>query len=905
MSSRHTDSADDTPRASALATWRRLLRLPRRSNRQIAADVDDELAFHLAMREEELRARGLSASDAARQARQRFGDLETARHALRRADARTQRVGAFRAWSAALRHDVAYAARRAVREPLVTGVIVLTLAIGIGSTVTVASVVQRMLLAPLPYPGAERLVVIRRETRDGSLRVTASREMLRAFRETVPSLERVESVSSRRRRIERDGRAAMGDVGVVSQGLLDFLHVAPAAGRSFATDELTPAGNPVLMLSNARWLRDYAGSADAIGSTLTVDDRTYTIVGVMPRLFDPSVFGLIPKSEIWLPDVGSPDDNFLATIGVLRAGSRIDGLQRELDQAYARLAESERMQLVPKTLPLMELAGTDTRAPLLVMAAAVVLVLLIACMNVANLLLARGATRERELAVRTAIGASRARIVRQLLTESALLSLGGAVLGVLTARSLLALVAAWRPASYAALEDVRLDGQLFIFAVVLALGTAFLFGLVPALLDSRGSASVLQGGSRSVGHGRIGARTRRFLAFAEVGCSVALVVAAALLVRSASALEKLRLGYDVDALVTMRVQRAERGDRESAASNGAGSEARTNLPTVATLLAPVLERVRALPQVEALSVDESPPGAFGACMCELLLEGEAVPATPVSRFMLLSAIDSTYLPTAGTRLVAGRNVSGDTTAHEAIVTATAARRLWRGEPALGKRLRIARDAPLLTVVGVIEDQRAHDGRMVGDSVHLFLQGARFDEEPALLVRVRRDAAAAQRLVARMIEEGAPALRVIDAATLRQTVDEARAPQRFTRLVLIGFAACALLLAVVGLYGVMSYGVAQRTHEIGVRMALGAGRRQIGRLVLGEGLSITLAGVLAGGAGSLALGRLLDGMLLNVSARDPAAFVVAAATVVLAALLALWIPTRRALRVDPIAAVTAA
>ncbi len=200
-----------------------------------------------------------------------------------------------------------YAARRAVREPLVTGVIVLTLAIGIGSTVTVASVVQRMLLAPLPYPGAERLVVIRRETRDGSLRVTASREMLAAFRGTVPSLERVEAVSSRRLRIERAGRVAMGDVGVVSQGLLDFLHVVPAAGRSFAADELTAGENPVIMLSYARWQRDYAGKADAIGrhdhrSTIAI----YTIVGVMPRLFDPSVFGLIPKSEVWLPDVPAP-----------------------------------------------------------------------------------------------------------------------------------------------------------------------------------------------------------------------------------------------------------------------------------------------------------------------------------------------------------------------------------------------------------------------------------------------------------------------------------------------------------------------------------------------------------------------------------------------------------------------
>lgn len=235
------------------------MRLPTRTRRQIASDVDDELSFHLAMREDELRSRGLTPADAAREARLRFGDLETARHALRRADARTQRVSAFRAWCGALANDLAYAVRRAVREPMVTAVIVLTLAIGIGSTVTVASVVQRMLIAPLPYPGADRLVMIQRETRDGSLRVTASREMVDAFRESVPSLEHIETLSSRRLSIEHAGHATMGDVGVVSQGLLDYLHVVPIAGRGFAADEVVAGGNPVAMLSYARWQHDYAG----------------------------------------------------------------------------------------------------------------------------------------------------------------------------------------------------------------------------------------------------------------------------------------------------------------------------------------------------------------------------------------------------------------------------------------------------------------------------------------------------------------------------------------------------------------------------------------------------------------------------------------------------------------------
>lgn len=898
--SRAAQRHDASKLARRHADWRRLLHLPHRGGAQIDADIDDEMTFHLAMREEELRARGLSPAEANQEALRRFGDVNEARRSLRRSDRHTEWRTRVQTAFGTFAQDVMYAARRIVREPLFSLVVILTLALGTGSTIAVASIVRRMLIAPLPYRGAERLVLIDQSTSDGSLRVSANTDLVEAFPGATPSIERVERLASDRITTMRDGFPAGVQVGSVSPGLLSYLNALPTLGRSFIDEDARPGAPLVAMLSWNEWQSRYAASREVLGRQVTIGVKSYTIVGVMPRLFDPSVFDMMPKNEVWIPHTLTPNA-FFSAIAVVRAGATIDGVQREVRAAALRIPKGKRFtQLTPQVRKLLDLAGEEGRTTLLLLSLAVGLVLAIACINVANLLLARGAVREREIAVRAAIGASRGRIVRQLITESAMLSVAGGALGIVVCRAILSFVAATRPQSYAALEDVRLDDRMLVFALGLALVTALAFGLGPALVSSRRSGLSLQRGVRQVGMGRAGHLVRRLLVFVEVTCAVTLVIAASLLVRSSDALQHLRLGYDIDHIVSFRVEHVPTDTATSGPAVASDDRA------AAALLAPALERLRGLPNVEQLTLGSGLPGQTGGCMCEaeFLTEGSTAPGTLLKKFLFMAYGDSSYVGTLGIRLLSGRGLSGDTAQHEVLVTATTATKLWPHQQAVGKRFRFEREGPLQTVVGVIEEQRSVDGRLFGDSVYFITQPWSGTAAEAVMMRVRGDERAMLKLAARIVTETSPILRVAHATTMREQVEGARAPQRFTQNLLGGFALCALLLAAIGLYGVMSYGVSQRTREIGVRLALGAQRTTITRLILNEGVMIAGAGCVAGVLASLFLNRLLKDLHLQVSSLDAASYLAAIAVVLVVALAALWVPVRRALSVDPIAAVNA-
>ncbi len=871
--------------------WRRWLGLPSRTPSQVSSDVDAELAFHLAMREEELRLRGLDPATASTEARRRFGDVTQATQFLRSADLQRERHSRIQRWAADLRHDVVYAARRLTREPGFAATAILTLALGIGSTVAMTSVLRRMILAPLPYEGAERLVSMQLKSKDGSIRVSGNPEVLDAWRTGIPSLERVESMAGALLTTERGGQTQRVNVGMVSPGLLEYLHVIPVLGRGFVAGEAVKGAAPVAMLAWNTWTRHYASDPTVVGRSLMLGNISYTIVGVMPRFFDPSVFGLMPRSEYWSPHVPSSDHGYTVALGVLRPGASLDGLTSELSLALDRVPKRGGMgTLVPSVVKLLDTAGDNTRTSLYLMAAAVAMVLLIACINVANLLLARGAAREREMAVRGAIGAARTRLVRQLLTESVLLSMIGAAVGVVLARGMLQLVTRYRPVSFAALDDVHIDATMVWVAGGTAVLTALLFGLAPAMLTSATRGGLLQGGQRNVGTGHAGRQARRLLVFAEVACSMTLVVTALLLVRSAQGLDRMRLGYDVDPLVVMRVQQLT---------------TRADSTPLATLLAPAMQRVRALPGVVSASVTDNWPGGFGGCLCELLAEGAPVPPEERASFMVQVDVDSTYLRTAGTRMLAGRGPVQDTVLREAAVTSALASRLWPGLDPIGKRFRLNRDAPYHTVVGVVEMQLSPEGWAPADSSQVVLGREAHGDAVSVTIRMAEAITPATvRAISDELQRLAPGLLVLDPRRFADHVAEARAPQRFTRLLLGSFAACALVLAALGLYGVMAYGVTQRTREIGVRMALGAPRAAIARLVAREGLVLTTAGLVAGGAGSIALTQLVGDMLNGVSRWDALAFAGAAAVMLAVALAALWLPVRRATRVDPVTAVSA-
>lgn len=867
--------------------WRRWLRLPTRSPELVQRDVDDELAFHLAMREEELRRLGFDAATASAEARRRFGDVTDARASLRTTDLRAERRSRGRRWWTDLRHDLVYAARRLLREPGFALVAVLTLALGIGATVAMTSVLRRLILAPLPYDGAERLVSMSLKAKDGSIRVSANPAVLEAWRNGIPSLERTEAIASERLITKREGRGVTVNVGFVAPGLLSYLKVVPVAGRGFLAEEVPKGAVPVAMLGENSWARHYGRDPAVIGSAITLGDRSYTIVGVMPSRFDPSIFGLMPRSDVWLPHQTDDPRNFLTAIGVMRDGATLEQLERDLAAALDRASgEKWWASLVPNVNRLLESDGQNTRSTLYLMSAAVFLVLLIGCINVANLLLARGAAREREMSVRGAIGASRGRLLRQLLAESFMLALLGAMAGAALSRLMLAGVIRFRPVNFAALDDVRIDGAALLVALGTAFVTAIVFGFAPAVLGSGNKGSLLQGGARNTGTGRAGQRLRRTLVFAEVACSTALVVAALLLVRSAQALDRMRLGYDVAPIVTMRVQRVIPGDSTPIAAH----------------LDPALERLRALPGIEGVSAGDNIPGSFGACLCELLVEGATPPPEASRSTVIFVSGDTSYLRTAGTRILAGRGPAADST--EAAVTSVLARQLWPGADAIGKRFRMNREAALRTVVGIFEAQVTPEGWVPNDSAQVLTGTPGYADEPTVVIRLRHGASTTARQLAELVESAAPALRAVEARSLSEVVREARAPRTFTRVLLGAFAGCAVLLAALGLYGVMSYGVTQRTREIGVRMALGAGRGAIGRLIAKEGLVLTIAGLIAGGAGSVALTRMLGDNLIGVSRWDVVTYAGSALTMLAVTIVAVWVPVRRATRVDPVTAVAA-
>lgn len=868
--------------------WRRWFGMPSRSKARVAQDVDDEIAFHLAMREQELRAGGASASEATRLAHARLGDAR-AHIALVRSAQRAEQRRRRRRWWADLNQDLTHATRRLTREPGFAAVVVATLALGIGTTLAVASLLDRVLVSPLPYRGAERLWVVDMQSRDGSLRTSATKASVEAWRSGVPSFERIETVNATSVLVSQDGVNRMRPVGLVSPGLLQHLNVPAVVGRALAPTDAQPDATPVAMLAWSVWRRTYHSDPSVIGQPLTLGDRTYTIVGVMPRQFDLSHFAMMSRPDVWLPMAESSDRSMLQAIGIARGNVDKARLQAELDAAHARMAQGTAgASLVPTVTPLLDRAGARTKDTLRLMLAAALLVLVIAGVNVANLLIARGASRDREWAIRRAVGASRGRVVRQLTTESMVLTGLGAMAGLAVARGLIAVAVAVRPPDMAAVDDVQLDARMAAMTVVLTLLVGLLFGLAPSWLTTARQATLLHAGQRAIGTGRAGSRLRRGLIFVELGLSAALAVAAMLLLRSAQALQSLPLGYDVDPIVTAYIQRAP----------GTAPER-----SIRGMMAPAIDRIRGLPGVRAVSLAEGMPGSFGGCLCSPSVEGGPLALPEAGGFLLTQYVDSTFVSTSGLTILRGRALAADSAAREVLITDALARRLWPGQDAIGRRFRMDNEAPLRTVVGIVGVQRSPEGWVPADSQQVILTES-VSNEPSLVVRVDGSTQDAVRAITRVMQEEAPGLQVFDLRPLAQSVAEARAPQHFTRWLITAFAVLALALAAIGLYGVMAFGVVQRYREIGVRMALGARRSTIARLILGEGLRLCVAAVVAGALGSLALTQLLRGMLVNVSRWDPWAYAGAALAMLMVATAALWLPTRRATQIDPATAVLA-
>jgi putative ABC transport system permease protein len=792
-----------------------------------------------------------------------------------------------------------------------TTVAVVALALGIGANSAIFSVVNAVVLRPLPFKDSERLVQLW-----GDLRQTGFEELelsapeFTDFRERGGAVfENVAAYSTQGFNFAGAGEPERIQGAEVTASLFPTLGVEPLKGRTFTEEEDRPGADNVVVISHALWERRFGSDPDIAGKQVALDGRAYTVVGVMPASFR------FPDNdaEIWKPiafdaDLLSPNNrgsHFLLAVGRLRAGVPLARAQSEIG-ALASAVGSDNRQTYPRgfgakiRLLQDELVG-GVRTSLFVLLGAVGLVLLIACANVASLLLARAASRRREMAVRTALGASRWRVVRQLLTESVMLALAGGLAGLLLALWGIDVLVSLAPAGTPRVEEIGLDAGVIIFTFGVSLLTGVLFGLAPALSASKTDLNEsLKEGSRGSTEGPRRGRLRGLLVVAEFALALVLLASAGLLVKSFAKIQEVSTGFDPDGVLTMRLVLPE-------AKYKGYAEQRAFYETL-------FARLRALPGVEAVGANNLIPFGGGGGSRGFLIEGRPVPPGSPHPEEQLRFITSGYFDAMRIPVLRGRDFKEsdvDGAPRVAVVSRAMAERHWPGEEAIGKRfaysgLRPGTTPEWIEIVGIVGDIK-HRGLDIESKPEIYVpvyqplfKGFRL---PALYVGIRTtgDAASLAPSVRREVLAVDREQAISNMKTMRQRLAESVAQRRFNMTLLGLFAAVALMLAGVGVYGVMSYAVARRTHEIGVRVALGAQRGDVLSLVLRQGMKLTLAGVAVGLVGALAATRVMASMLYGISATDPLVFAGVAALLAAVALLACLVPARRATKVDPMVA----
>ncbi|HWS87812.1 MAG TPA: ABC transporter permease [Pyrinomonadaceae bacterium] len=795
--------------------------------------------------------------------------------------------------------DFRFAARMLWKSPGVTAVAVAALALGVGANTAVFSVVNAALLKPLPYKDPERLVRLS-EYSEKIPEMSVSYPNYLDWREQQTSFELMAAMQPGGYNLSGEGEPERLAGRNVSPEFFKVLGVEPAMGRSFTEEENRPGVGRVAVISHGLWQRRFGADPNILGRALTLNGEPYTVVGVTRRGF---VYG--SPVDVYVPLGSLVDRQMLMrdnhagiyVLARLKPGVTAEGALREMQTIAARLTGNGVL-----LRPLSEHFVGDVRPALLVLLGAVGLVLLIACANVANLLLARAAARGREIAIRTALGASRLRVMRQLLVESILLSLAGGAAGLLLAVWGVDFLRAAAAENLPPTAEVGLDSNVLLFTLLVSILTGLAFGLVPALQASRADLnSALKEGARSQTGGRSRQRVRSALVVAEVALSLLLLIGAGLLLKSFAHLREAPLGFEPAGLLTMQVSRFT-GKGQPPAGTAAYFDR-------------MRERVGALPGVKAVAYAEGLP-QLGATVTITGVDGRHRLEQYEGSLAVRYTTSPGYLEAMGIGLVRGRFFDEhDTLSSQrvAVVDEELARALFPGEDPVGQRLAgfAAEGIPPAEIVGLVEHVN-HYGvseteevkpqvyfafkqipeRFLGDVISrgLFVT-ARTEGDPAAL-------APAARRESQAIDPAQPVYRV---RTMEDVMAGSIATQRLSATLLAFFAAVALVLAAVGIYGVMSYMVTQRRHEIGIRLALGAQGRDVLRLVVRQGMLLTLVGLGLGLAGAFALTRLMSGLLYGVSATDP--YIFAAVPLVLAAvaLLANLVPARRAMRVDPLVA----
>ena len=871
---------------------------------QIDAELDDEIRSTLELLTEQKFREGMNSKEARRAAWIELGGVEQVKERVRAA-----RTGA---WLETLLQDARFGLRMLAKSPCVTFVIIVTLALGIGANTAIFGIVNGFLLRPLPVKDPEQITVLAIQQKDAPVGSSGfSYPEFVDFREQAKTFSDVFAIVLSKVQLTFNGESEQCFANYVSKGFFTALGITPAAGRLFLPDEGETQREPMIaVLGYSYWQKRFHGDAGVVGQQVEINGKAATIVGVVPRRFQgmysiaemdlylslSAISTEIPPNLFW----NDRDQRRMLAFGRLKPGISLRRAQDSLDVIVARLAAQYpatdkwlTVRAVPEKLsrpiPYANNAFVAISGLFMVLAA---LVLLLACMNVENILLARGASRQREMATRAALGAGRARLIRQMLAESVLLGIFGGAAGLVLGLWVNHLTSSLRLPTIPLHVDATFDWRLFAFAIGCALGTGIIVGLLPALQASRANLNSMlhEGGQRSFGATHAG--PRNVLVIAQVAGSFALLIAAGLFVRNLQSVQRFHLGFDPDHVLNVIMDPHDAGY----------DEARTT-----TFYRELESRVRALPGVESASLASYVPMGGFPSKASIFVQGRVIPPGKHAPLVLVNRVDPPYFETMHVVLLRGRgffDADNETAPPVAIINQTMASDFWPHEDPVGKYFRMNNDAaPLIEVVGVTGDGKYVTVNEDAQPFFYIPLAQSFASKRALQIRTLIPPESLARTVRKQISELVPNLSILDIETMSQSLNGALGFLVF-RLAAI-FAAVigmiGLILGVVGVYGVVSFTASQRTREIGIRLALGASSRDILRLVWKQGARLVIVGIMAGLIAAWSLTRAMAHMLAGVSLGDPVTYVTVTALMSAVGLLACWIPARRAMRVDPMEA----
>lgn len=860
---------------------------------RLESDMDTELRFHMEAFTDDLIRKGVAREEAVRRARIEFGGVERAKEECR--EARGVKTVEM------LIQDLRYAIRMLRKNPGFTAIAVLTLALGIGANTAIFSLVDGILLRPLPFVAPQNLV---------SITGTYPKGAFVALREQMHTVDAAAYVEGHEFNLMGRGEPVRLSGVVVSAEFFSVLGARPELGHGFYPGADQAGQDDFVVLSHALWQQEFRSDPSIIGRSIELEGVSREVVGVMPSDFRfPSA-----KTQVWIPLHNDPRDavaywagDFMPVIARLRPGARIGQVRTEI-----RLFQSRVSKLFPWPMPANWNADVgvvalgngmvaDVRGRLFLLLGAVGLILLIACVNVANLTLSRAATREKEIALRTAMGAERGRIIRQLLTESVLLASLGATLGMALAAEGLRLLKITLPAETPRLADVHIDWRVMAFTAGLAIVTGLLFGLAPALYSSRGAlAKSLKSASRGAS-GALSQKLRSGLAIAEVAFAVLLVIAAGLLTRSFEALSHADPGFRSERLLTARITPNEEFCSDPA--------------RCVSFYREVLDRLGAVAGVRSVALVNTLPLDGRVAKRALEIENQVTPPGEDMPLFWMNVVSPDYFQVMSIPVIAGRGFTSADNSGEppvALVTASTARRYRPGRNPLGAHVRLSDDQEWRTIVGIVSDVRAYDLERnspdwINGTIYFpfapnaTLEGGRVPSDMTVVLRSGLDESQMQDAMRVTIASLNSAVPVSDVKSMHAIVSESMSTPASMTLLFVVFAGLALVLGLIGIYGVLSFLVSRRTREIGIRLALGAQRRDVLRLILTEGAKLSLSGVAVGVVSALCITRLLSRELYGISSADPLTYFAAAAVMTAVTILACYVPTRRAMRVDPIVA----